>query len=118
MSDLDQAIREHLALKRLHGADPGEVARQEREAFGEPSPERAAEFAAAYSPEVYAGFAAHVPAQPEEKPRLREKHAVPTNEYARANLLASLEGGEATQEYTIEDQLGWRGGPLWQGGAA
>ena len=34
MGLLDDAIREHLELKRQHGADPTEVARQEREAFG------------------------------------------------------------------------------------
>ena len=34
MGLLDDAIREHLELKRRHGADPDEVARQEREAFG------------------------------------------------------------------------------------
>jgi hypothetical protein len=34
MGLLDDAIREHLELKRKHGADPEDVARQEREAFG------------------------------------------------------------------------------------
>jgi hypothetical protein len=34
MGVLDDAIREHLELKRLRGADPGLVAREEREAFG------------------------------------------------------------------------------------
>jgi hypothetical protein len=34
MGLLDDAIREHLELKRRHGADPDEVAQQEREAFG------------------------------------------------------------------------------------
>ena len=34
MGLLDEAIREHLELKRLHGADAGEVARQEHEALG------------------------------------------------------------------------------------
>ena len=34
MGLLDDAIREHLELKRRHGADAGEVARLEREAFG------------------------------------------------------------------------------------
>jgi hypothetical protein len=34
MGLLDDAIREHLELKRRHGADPEEVARQEREALG------------------------------------------------------------------------------------
>jgi hypothetical protein len=33
MGLLDEAIREHLELKRLRGADPGEVAREEREAL-------------------------------------------------------------------------------------
>ena len=34
MGLLDDAIREHLELKRRHGADPGEVERQEREVLG------------------------------------------------------------------------------------
>src|ERR1700694_5709217 len=34
MGLLDEAIREHLELKRLRGADPGEIARLEREALG------------------------------------------------------------------------------------
>ncbi len=34
MGLLDDAIHEHLELKRLHGADPSEVIRDEREAFG------------------------------------------------------------------------------------
>lgn len=34
MGLLDDAIREHLELKRLRGADPGEVAREEQEALG------------------------------------------------------------------------------------
>lgn len=34
MGLLDDAIREHLELKRLRGVDPGEVARDERDALG------------------------------------------------------------------------------------
>src|SRR6476661_7800918 len=34
MGLLDDAIREHLELKRKHGADPEDVARQEEEALG------------------------------------------------------------------------------------
>jgi hypothetical protein len=34
MGLLEEAIREHLELKRQHGADPGEVSAQEREALG------------------------------------------------------------------------------------
>lgn len=36
MGLLDDAIREHLELKRLKGADAGEVARAERDALGSP----------------------------------------------------------------------------------
>src|ERR1700761_7666935 len=36
MSILDDAIREHLELKRAHGADEGELQRLEDEAFGPP----------------------------------------------------------------------------------
>jgi hypothetical protein len=38
MGLLDDAIREHLELKRLKGADLGDVAREEREALGEDGP--------------------------------------------------------------------------------
>ncbi len=34
MGLLNEAIQEHLELKRLHGADPSEVIREEREVFG------------------------------------------------------------------------------------
>jgi hypothetical protein len=34
MGLLDDAIREHLELKRKHGADPDDLARQEQEALG------------------------------------------------------------------------------------
>jgi hypothetical protein len=44
MGLLDDAIREHLELKRRHGADPNEVERQEQEALGAA---RRAEFAKA-----------------------------------------------------------------------
>lgn len=47
MGLLDDAIREHLELKRKHGAAPTDVAQQEAEAFGpvrrEPAPEPVAE---------------------------------------------------------------------------
>jgi hypothetical protein len=38
MGLLDDAIREHMELKRLHGADPGELASEERDALGHPAP--------------------------------------------------------------------------------
>ena len=45
MGLLDDAIREHLELKRTRGADPSEVLRQEREALGASGRPEAAEAA-------------------------------------------------------------------------
>jgi hypothetical protein len=59
MGLLDDAIREHLDLKRRRGADPEEVARQENEALGPP---RRGEFA---TPEDDAGV---VPEYGDEPP--------------------------------------------------
>src|SRR3954453_19220126 len=48
MSILDDAIREHLELKRAHGADESELKRLEDEAFGPPGrPEEPDPFAEA-----------------------------------------------------------------------
>jgi hypothetical protein len=62
MGLLDQAIREHLELKRQHGADPGELARLEREALGPPVRETQEVLATA------AGPAAPSPGVPETMP--------------------------------------------------
>jgi len=43
MGLLDEAIREHLALKRGRGADPAEIAREEKEALGPPTRSEAPE---------------------------------------------------------------------------
>jgi hypothetical protein len=59
MGLLDDAIREHLELKRQHGANPDEVSRQEQEAFGAA---RKAEFAKSEGQEPEA------PAAPAEEP--------------------------------------------------
>jgi hypothetical protein len=61
MGLLDEAIREHLELKRRRGADPGDIARQEREALG--PARRQAEEAAAPADEL--GVAAPAPAAEE-----------------------------------------------------
>src|SRR3954451_20503148 len=42
MGLLDEAIRDHLELKRRRGADPGEVAREEHDALDSPGASRAA----------------------------------------------------------------------------
>jgi hypothetical protein len=63
MGLLDDAIREHLELKRRRGADPDEVARQEDEALGDP---RSGEFA---RPEAEAPGVAQ-----EHEPGVAEEH--------------------------------------------
>jgi hypothetical protein len=123
MSDLDDAIREHLELKRLHGADPSEVARLEQEALGEVARESVRSLAD--ERRGHLRLAEDTARHEDELPRredvvlLREEIVPPTNEYAQAHAGAYHEAGEETQEYSVVDeQMGWVGGPAWQGGAA
>ena len=67
MGLLDQAIREHLELKRQHGADPGELARLEREALGPPVRETQEVLATAAGPAEGAARQAAT-AEPESEP--------------------------------------------------
>jgi hypothetical protein len=71
MGLLDDAIREHLELRRRHGADPGEVERQEQEALGRvrrgeaPTDESAEAAPESHGGAVAAGLSADtVPAEP------------------------------------------------------
>jgi len=52
MGLLDEAIRDHLELKRRRGADPGEIAREEREALDPSAGEALAEEIAHEEPEL------------------------------------------------------------------
>jgi hypothetical protein len=78
MGLLDDAIREHLELKRRHGADPGELAQLEREAFG---PARKAPEPLEVPPAAPAAEAAPEPALPdadaEVRPLPTESEALP-----------------------------------------
>jgi len=65
MGLLDDAIREHLELKRQHGADLSEVERQEREALGA---SQQAEFATTPGEPGDEPAAAPAPAEPAEEP--------------------------------------------------
>jgi hypothetical protein len=66
MGLLDDAIREHLELKRRRGADAEEVARQETEALG--APQQRAEFADAAPAEPAPTPVEDVEPAPEEPP--------------------------------------------------
>src|SRR4051812_50216452 len=74
MGLLDDAIREHLELKRKHGADPADVARQEQEALG-PSRQFAAAEPEDVPEEPPAAIQAEPPADelPEGEPGIQEE---------------------------------------------
>ena len=104
MGLLDDAIREHLELKRRVGADPDEVARLEREAFGakeaaqaatEPDAEVAEPPAAAPEPEPEPAPVAVEPApvapEPEPEP---EPEPVAVEQPTRQFTLEEIEDAE------------------------
>jgi hypothetical protein len=127
VTDLDDAIRAHLELKRQHGADPREVARQAEEALGsvsyEPEPAFASEHYAAYAVEALPEFAPEHQAEVHtladhaqsrtatnagyQPPADTATHAAPaTADWGRAQL----DGGDETQEFSIEElDFGWVG---------
>jgi hypothetical protein len=73
MGLLDDAIREHLELKRKHGANPEDVERQEKEALGQGGPR--AEFAQpGTDSEVPEAPAAEAPAEPAPAAETPEFH--------------------------------------------
>src|SRR6476620_3162754 len=84
MGLLDDAIKEHLELKRRHGADPGEVARLEHEALGparrDPAP------AAVDEPVAAAPAAAPVAADDLFIDDAREHDEVPAEERLEAPI--------------------------------
>jgi hypothetical protein len=65
MGLLDEAIKDHLELKRRHGADPGEVARLEHEALGPARREPVAEAPADDEPVATVEEEAAAVAEPE-----------------------------------------------------
>lgn len=96
MGLLDDAIREHLELKRLRGADPGEVARAENDALG-PVPREADELA----PEVEHEDARPVSSADDSEAQVaRADASQPPSEPAGA---ASV--GQETVEINMEAEL-------------
>jgi hypothetical protein len=90
MGLLDDAIREHLELKRKHGANPEDVARQEQEALG---PGQRNEFA---QPEGAA------PAPPEPEVEEPEAVAEPAEVEAPVDELPDGEPGIAEEPPAVE----------------
>jgi hypothetical protein len=100
MSILDDAIREHLELKRAHGADEGELKRLEDEAFGPPQrPDQADPFAEAPT-EFLAAPEGPAAAQPEiaddeersgRRPNITDLQEPPPAEAPAAPVIADLD---------------------------
>jgi hypothetical protein len=95
MGELSDAIREHLELKRRRGADPAEVAREEREALAPVTRSHPVVVAPAQEREPLQASdngAASAPAHP-----AHEHAAAPEEADAPEEDL-----GEATQEFRVE----------------
>ncbi|MCW2996582.1 MAG: hypothetical protein JWN65_131 [Solirubrobacterales bacterium] len=107
MGLLDDAIREHLELKRLHGADASEVARQEHEALGPVRREDIAipDPAAAAPPEPEPGF--EEPSAYAEPAPVHEPEAVeptpPAEPADPAVEPAAYDAGQPTVAFSLED---------------
>jgi len=88
MGDLDDAIREHLELKRRRGADPDEVAREEHEAL---------------SP-VTRGHPIVVPEDLQHESEEEPAHNGGAAQHGDAAEPSADESpGDATQEFRVED---------------
>ncbi len=113
MGLLDDAIREHLDLKRRHGDDPTEVARLEQEALGpvrrEPEPDAAAEHAAAAASHNDAHHDEPPPARddtPEQRDEPLAAHApdhIEHDEPAVSDPRHSDVVNQPTTEFRVED---------------
>ena len=108
MGLLDDAIREHLELKRRHGASTEEVDRQEREALGEArraapdsEAEPEAEDAAPGAPFDAAAEEPEAPAEPEDPWLDAERDEVPADE-ALDRPPAAEDAGDDVLEETPE----------------
>jgi hypothetical protein len=98
MGVLDDAIREHLELKRAHGATDDEITRQSQEALGPPRRERPhAEEADGESGESADAATAVEPAKPDESGKAAE-----TTEPADDDLFADMPGRESAPEIDVE----------------
>ena len=98
MGLLDDAIREHLQLKRQHGADPNEIERQEREALGAP---RQAEFAA--TPEEGGGEPSAAAAEaPEPEAVAEPEPAAEEPDEPVSEASEPVDAGEEREPFDIE----------------
>ncbi|MFN8174767.1 MAG: hypothetical protein U0T02_06845 [Solirubrobacteraceae bacterium] len=104
MGLLDDAIKEHLDLKRRHGADPGEVARQESEALGpvrrevEPAAEDGSPDATPFDVEV---DRAPEPAARADRPTAQDRAPEPSSEAPADEHAATQAAGQPTEHFDV-----------------
>jgi hypothetical protein len=96
VGDLDDAIRDHLELKRRRGADPAEVAREEQEALAPVTRGHAIVVPEAVEPAVQ---------REDDQPRNGDQQHQPQ----AAEPPAHEDPGDATQEFRVEhgDAADW-----------
>jgi hypothetical protein len=121
MGLLDDAIREHLELKRRHGADPQEVARQEDEALGSIGDHESHdehEHEDHGDPEDDGAHEVHEHQQELDLPPVAEEpveepaHAFEPVEHHERDEPAELEDShQPTIEYSVEDEHAAEGPP-------
>jgi hypothetical protein len=101
MGDLDEAIRDHLELKRRRGADPAEVARAEQEALAPVTRGHAI-----VAPEVFEQAAEHEADLPGDSDARQHAEAAERNGDVVAQPaegeLPDEAAGDATQEFRVE----------------
>jgi hypothetical protein len=101
MGELDEAIREHLDLKRRRGADPAEVAREEQEALAPVTRGHAI-----VAPEVFEHAAEHEADLPGEGDVQEDADLAVRNGDVVAqpveDELTEESAGDATQEFRVE----------------
>ena len=101
MGLLDDAIREHLELKRRRGADAEEVTRQEQEALGAP---QRAEFADAAPAAPPADVAEPLEPEPEpDEPAPPDEEPPPVDEASFVEPGPDIPLDQPTVEYAPED---------------
>jgi hypothetical protein len=99
MGLLDDAIREHLELKRQHGADPGEVAREERAALAPlRDDEDSGSSEASLDPDAAAISGDGPPGDLDDRPVGDSSN--PLQETAEIDMRTVLEGLDSGEEYS------------------
>jgi hypothetical protein len=111
MGLLDDAIREHLDLKRRRGADPAEIERAEREALGpvRRGPEEPPDIPTGTQPEA-AAAAADAPADTFDDSLIGSEPAF-EDDVAEEEAAYEHEVGYDEEEYEDEDEFEWHAAP-------